>query len=129
MLLPIVNKMRKKNNKKTIRKHKTKQTNKTKTKTKTNKNTTVGRVPKSDRKLVETEAKLIPLRHTYMTILSLSWFGTDTSIKSGEVKLVLWTKTTISIRIFIQCNMLNNLMTQLSLLLFLIIIRLFAFPT
>ena len=34
----------------------------------------------------ETVAKLIPLAHIYIYDRSLSWLGTDTSIKCGGVK-------------------------------------------
>ena len=49
---------------------------------------TVRTVPKSNRKIVETEALLIP--PTDVHDHPLSWLGTDTSIKSGGVKLALW---------------------------------------
>ena len=90
---------------------------------------TVGTVPKSNRKLVETEAKPIPLTHihdlinthihdlsnthihdltnthihdltnthihnlsnTHIHDLSVSWLGTDTTMKSGRAKLLLCT--------------------------------------
>jgi hypothetical protein len=44
-------------------------------------------VPKSIRKIVETDPKSILLTHIHDR--SLSWIGTGTSIKSGGVKLVL----------------------------------------
>ena len=53
----------------------------------------VGIVPKSIRKIVETDPKSILLTHIHDR--SLSWIGTGTSIKSGGVKLVLWTQTSI----------------------------------
>jgi hypothetical protein len=43
---------------------------------------------KSKRKIIETEAILIPLTH-YTCPLTLSWLGTGTSIKSGGIKLVI----------------------------------------
>jgi hypothetical protein len=38
---------------------------------------------------VETGTKLIPNTHTHDRLFS--WIATGTSIKSGRVKLVLWT--------------------------------------
>jgi hypothetical protein len=52
------------------------------------KNTTVTTVLKSKTKTWK-EVKSIPLTHK----CSLSWLGTDISIKSGGVKLVLWAQT------------------------------------
>ena len=60
---------------------------------------------KSNRKLIETKAKPIPLTHIYMTSLthiymtslthihdlSVSCLGTDTTMKSGRAKLLLCT--------------------------------------
>jgi len=43
----------------------------------------VGTVPKSNRKTDTT--------NTHIHDLSLSWLGTDTTIKSGRVKLLLYT--------------------------------------
>jgi hypothetical protein len=40
--------------------------------------------------MVETEAQSLPPTHIYC---SFFWFGTDNSIKSGGVKLVLWAKS------------------------------------
>jgi hypothetical protein len=45
-------------------------------------------VLKSDQKISETEAKLIPLTPKYMNACELSWLGTCTSIKGGRVKLI-----------------------------------------
>jgi len=47
----------------------------------------VGRVTKSNRNIIEREAKSILPTQIYMT--SLSWLGTGPSIKSGGFKLVL----------------------------------------
>ena len=49
-----------------------------------------GTVPKSKRKIREKEIKSIP-SYTHIHDCSLSWLGTDPSIKSGGVKLVLRT--------------------------------------
>jgi len=46
----------------------------------------VGTVPKSIRKIKERTKIDTPNKHIYD--LSLSWLGTDTSVKNGEVKLV-----------------------------------------
>jgi hypothetical protein len=56
---------------------------------KTKKYHTVRTVPKSNREIVETETKSIPLTH----MRSLSWFCAVISIKSGGVLLVLWSQT------------------------------------
>ena len=45
-------------------------------------------VPKSNRKIAETETKQIPLRYAYIHDSSFNWLCTDTSIKSGGVKIV-----------------------------------------
>jgi hypothetical protein len=42
---------------------------------------TVGTVPKSNQKIIETKAKAIPLAHIHNH--SLSWLDTGTLIKSG----------------------------------------------
>ena len=56
-----------------------------------NKYHTVGTFPKSSRKTVESGQIYTP--NTQIHDHPLSWFGTGTSIKSGVVKLVLWTRT------------------------------------
>ena len=48
-------------------------------------------VQKSDWNIVERGKNETP--NTYIHDRSLSWLGTDTSIVSGCVKLVLWTQT------------------------------------
>jgi len=48
---------------------------------------TLASEPKYNRKIVETDVKLIPLTHIHDQ--SLFGLGTDTSIKSGGIKLVL----------------------------------------
>jgi len=52
---------------------------------------TVGIVPKSNIKIIERGK--IDTPNTKIHDRSLSWLGTGTSIKSGGVKLVLWTQT------------------------------------
>ena len=47
---------------------------------------TLGTAPKSNRKIVETGTKSIPLSHIFMP-----WLSTGISIESGGVKPVLWT--------------------------------------
>ena len=47
-------------------------------------------IPKSSIKIIERGK--IDTRNTQIHELSLSWFGTGTSIKSGSVKLILWTQ-------------------------------------
>jgi cell division protein FtsB len=59
-------------------------------KMKSKKYRTVGTVPKSNRKIIETEVKSIIQTHTYTF-----WYGTGTSIKSGRVKLVLWAQMNV----------------------------------
>ena len=46
----------------------------------------VGTVPKSNKKIVKGGKIDTPNTHTHES--SLSWLGTDTSIKSGRVKIV-----------------------------------------
>ena len=58
---------------------------------------TVGTIPK---KYTKKEAKSILL--TQIHDRSLSWLGTGTSIKSGEIKLILWTFAELVITNF--CN-------------------------
>ena len=48
---------------------------------------TVGTIPKSNTKIVENDKIVAP--NTQIHDRSLSWLGTDISIKSGRVKLVL----------------------------------------
>ena len=57
----------------------------------TNNYKTVGTYPKSIRKRVVTKGNSIPLTQT-CTLYDrpLSWIDTETSMKSGGVKLVLW---------------------------------------
>ena len=52
----------------------------------------VGTVPKSNIKIVQRDK--IDTTKTQIRVhdRSISWLGTDTSIKSGGVKLVLWTQ-------------------------------------
>jgi len=50
---------------------------------------TVGTVPKSNKKIVETETKPISL-DTHVRRRSLSWLGTGTSVTSGGIKLIVW---------------------------------------
>jgi hypothetical protein len=52
------------------------------------KNTTVGTIPKSNIEIVERGK--IYTTNAQIHDSSLPWLGTDTSIKSGGVKLVLW---------------------------------------
>ena len=52
---------------------------------------TVGTIPKFNRKIVERGQ--IDNPNTQIHDLSLSWLGTGTLIKSGRVKLGLWTQT------------------------------------
>ena len=49
---------------------------------------TVGTVPKFKNNIVERDK--IDTTNTQIHDRSLSWLDTDTSIKTGEVKLVLW---------------------------------------
>jgi len=49
---------------------------------------TVGTVPKFKNNIEERDK--IDTTNTQIHDRSLSWLGTDTSIKTGEVKLVLW---------------------------------------
>jgi hypothetical protein len=57
-----------------------------------------GTIPKSNRNIVETERKPISLDthvrrrllDTHVRHRSLLWIGTCTSVKSGEIKLILW---------------------------------------
>ena len=60
--------------------------------------------PKSNRIIVERDN--IVYTNTQIHDRSLSWLGTGTSIKSGDVELVLWTQTqnTQNILIRINCN-------------------------
>jgi hypothetical protein len=59
---------------------------------------TVETVPNTNRKIVERKRKKsIPLTHKYMTA-KLSWLGTDTSMKSGGIKLVVWIQTSPLLR-------------------------------
>jgi hypothetical protein len=50
---------------------------------------------KSNWIIVETEVNLIQLFYTHIHDHPLSWLGTDISIKSGRVKLVLWIQTPV----------------------------------
>ena len=43
------------------------------------------------KQLLKPKGKFVPLTHMHDP--SLSWIGTDTSIKGGMVKLVLWTQS------------------------------------
>jgi hypothetical protein len=58
---------------------------------KTKKYHTVGTIPKSNLKKVEGDK--IDTPNTQIHDCSFSLLGTVTSIKSGEVKLVLWSQT------------------------------------
>jgi len=59
---------------------------------------TVGTVPNSNRKIVERVKSDTPNAHIHDC--SLSRLGTDISIKSGGVKLVLWARTSpLNVRI------------------------------
>ena len=51
---------------------------------------TIGRFPKSNRKIVERGKINTP--STLIQDSSISWLGTSTSIKSGGLKLILWIK-------------------------------------
>jgi len=58
---------------------------------------TIGTFPKPNSKIVERSK--IDITNTQMDDLSLSWFGTGTSLLSGRVKLVLWLQASpLSIR-------------------------------
>jgi len=57
----------------------------------TKKHHTVGTVPKPNRKIPERD--IIDTPNTQIHDCSLSWLGTDISIISGGVKLVLLTRT------------------------------------
>ena len=48
---------------------------------------TLGTAPKSNKKIIE--GGQIDTQNTHIYITTLSWLGTDTSIKCGCVKLVL----------------------------------------
>jgi len=51
---------------------------------------TIKIVLKSNTKIIETEAKSIPLIHIYIIHeRSVSWLGTGSSIKANSVKLIL----------------------------------------
>ena len=52
----------------------------------------VGTVPKSNIKIVQRDKIDTTKTHIRVHDRSISWLGTDTSIKSGGVKLVLWTQ-------------------------------------
>jgi hypothetical protein len=52
---------------------------------------TVKTVTKSNKKIVEMDKVKYPITHIHDC--SLSWLGIGTSIKSGEVKLILWSQT------------------------------------
>ena len=54
------------------------------------KNETVGLIPKSNIKIVERDKSGSP--NTQLHYRSFFWLGTDTVLKSGGVKLVLWTQ-------------------------------------
>ena len=54
-------------------------------------------VPKSNRKIVETEIKLTPVMHIIHDH-TLSFFGTGTSIKSDWAKLVYGSKPPLSVK-------------------------------
>ena len=53
---------------------------------------TFGKFRKFNRKIVE-RSKIDKSKITQIYDRSLSWLGTGTSIKSGGIKLVLWTQT------------------------------------
>jgi hypothetical protein len=56
-----------------------------------------GTVPKSNRKIVETEERsMLPYAHIHDR--SLSWLDTGTSTKSGRVKLVVWAQTSLLVK-------------------------------
>jgi hypothetical protein len=55
------------------------------------KNTTIGTIPNSNIKIVERGK--IDTPNTHINDRPLSWLGTGTTIKSGGIKLVLWTQT------------------------------------
>jgi len=52
------------------------------------KNSTAGIASTFNLKIVETDAKSIPLTNIFMTA-HVQWLGTSTSIKSGRAKLVV----------------------------------------
>ena len=77
-----------------------------------NKYTTLRTVPKSNRKIVENKAKLLPLN---IIDRSLSLHGTGSSIKSGRVKLVLWGQSTPLSEMTLPCKCFPNVSKRLIL--------------
>ena len=78
-----------------------------------NKNTTLRTVPKSNRKIVENKAKLLPLN--IIDRFELSLHGTGSSIKSGRVKLVLWGQSTPLSEMTWPCKCFPNVSKRLIL--------------
>jgi len=58
---------------------------------------TVCTIPKSNIKIVERGK--IDTHNTQIHDSLISWLGTDTSIKSGRIKLVLWAQTSLQTKI------------------------------
>lgn len=58
---------------------------------------------KSNRKIVDIEAKLTPITHTYITArFHIPWYGT--AIKVAEVKSALWDQNNISNKFQHSCD-------------------------